>query len=359
MPADVWRPGRRARRPGRGREPQARCGPPTAQGSHAPPGHAGDRQTARTGRPTEPKEQRHEQSQSTHRSGARRATRRTARTRKPRSRGVRSSTGWQRWLSTRRHFHHYSLRNQLLIAMQAPDSTRVAGFRAWLQLGYAVRKGETAIKIWMPLAPSRKQLQAWRDGGGDPGEKPRTLFKLGSVFDVSQVSPLPPPANPAPLDPPIARLEGDELAHLHAPLEQFANRSATASRSRHSTDPKASARTASRKSRSRNRSKRTAGSRRCCTSWPTRSSASTAARRPQAHLRGRGTRRRVGRLQRAGVAGIDTSTNSVPYLTAWSEKTPIETIHAHAELIDRLARRLEEVIANHGATVEEEATTTA
>jgi hypothetical protein len=107
--------------------------------------------------------------------------------------------------------------------MQAPDATRVAGFRAWLELGYAVRKGESAIKIWMPLAPSRKQLQAWRDGGGDPAEKPRTMFKLGSVFDVSQVSPLPPPANPAPLDPPIARLEGDELAHLQAPLERFAN----------------------------------------------------------------------------------------------------------------------------------------
>jgi hypothetical protein len=31
---------------------------------------------------------------------------------------LRSSDGWQRWLTTRRHFHTYSLRNQLLIAMQ-------------------------------------------------------------------------------------------------------------------------------------------------------------------------------------------------------------------------------------------------
>src|SRR3954471_12862854 len=31
---------------------------------------------------------------------------------------LRSSDGWQRWLATRRHFHSYSLRNQLLIAMQ-------------------------------------------------------------------------------------------------------------------------------------------------------------------------------------------------------------------------------------------------
>ena len=31
---------------------------------------------------------------------------------------LRSSEGWQRWLTTRRHFHTYSLRNQLLLAMQ-------------------------------------------------------------------------------------------------------------------------------------------------------------------------------------------------------------------------------------------------
>jgi hypothetical protein len=47
---------------------------------------------------------------------------------------LRSSDGWQRWLVCRRHFHTYSLANQLLIAMQVPDATRVAGFRAWYEL---------------------------------------------------------------------------------------------------------------------------------------------------------------------------------------------------------------------------------
>jgi hypothetical protein len=32
-----------------------------------------------------------------------------------------SSEGWQRWLACRRHFHRYSLANQLLIAM-APSA---------------------------------------------------------------------------------------------------------------------------------------------------------------------------------------------------------------------------------------------
>src|SRR5208283_3502738 len=79
---------------------------------------------------------------------------------------LRSSEGWQRWLATRRHFHCYSLTNQLLIAMQRPDATRVAGFRAWLKLGYCVTKrpddiaeGRWAIRIWAPCPPSRRQLE--------------------------------------------------------------------------------------------------------------------------------------------------------------------------------------------------------
>ena len=73
---------------------------------------------------------------------------------------LRSSEGWQQWLAARRHFHADSLANQLLIAMQKPEATRVAGFRAWLKLGYCVRKGETALgisegKCREPLARSR------------------------------------------------------------------------------------------------------------------------------------------------------------------------------------------------------------
>src|SRR4051812_49495304 len=57
---------------------------------------------------------------------------------------LRTSPGWQAWLRVRARtgLRRYSLRNQLLIALQDPDATWVAGFRAWLALGYAVRKGE-------------------------------------------------------------------------------------------------------------------------------------------------------------------------------------------------------------------------
>jgi N-terminal domain of anti-restriction factor ArdC len=97
---------------------------------------------------------------------------------------LRSSEGWQRWLRTRRHFHAYSFGNQLLIAMAPPTATRVAGFRAWLKLGYVVRRGERAIKVWAPCPPSRKQLERWRQDGGDPDQRPRTYFRLVPVFDT-------------------------------------------------------------------------------------------------------------------------------------------------------------------------------
>ena len=96
---------------------------------------------------------------------------------------LRSSEGWQRWLAARRHFHAYSIGNQLLIAMARPTATRVAGFRAWLKLGYAVQRGERAIKVWAPCPPSRKQLERWRQDGGDPDQRPRTNFRLVPVFD--------------------------------------------------------------------------------------------------------------------------------------------------------------------------------
>ena len=97
---------------------------------------------------------------------------------------LRSSEGWQRWLATRRHVHCYSLINQLLIAMQRPDATRVAGFRAWLKLGYCVQCGERAIRIWVPISPSCKQLEKWERADSDPAERPRTCFRLGPVFDT-------------------------------------------------------------------------------------------------------------------------------------------------------------------------------
>src|SRR3954452_7141455 len=137
---------------------------------------------------------------------------------------LRSTDGWKRWLSCRRHFHHYSLANQLLIALQMPDATRVAGFRAWLRLGYCVRRGEHALRIWVPIPPSKRALEEWKAGGEDAAARPKTHFKLGPVFDRSQVEALAPPAEPVPLDPPTPPSGGEDPAWWFPPLVELAVR---------------------------------------------------------------------------------------------------------------------------------------
>src|SRR4051794_41199863 len=99
-----------------------------------------------------------------------------------------------------------------MVALQDPEATRVAGFRAWLSLGYCVRKGQTCrIRVWARCEPSKKRLNAWRDTGADPATKPTAFYRLEPVYDQAQVDPLPPPALPVPLEAPIAPITGDTL----------------------------------------------------------------------------------------------------------------------------------------------------
>lgn len=89
----------------------------------------------------------------------------------------------KRFLNTMSRFHGYSWHNSLLIAVQMPDASFVAGFHRWLQLGRHVRKGEKGIGILAPLAYRNK---ADADDVGDDGEKSIRGFKVVHVFDVSQ-----------------------------------------------------------------------------------------------------------------------------------------------------------------------------
>ena len=129
-----------------------------------------------------------------------------------------TSEGWQRWLRTRSRFHRYSLRNTLLIALQCPHATHVAGFRRWLELGRCVGKGEKAIRIFAPMRYRQRNGEQ-----ADPEKnEPRLVgFKLAAVFDVSQTDPLP-GVEPTPLEPPGQPVSGDSHAHLLDPLEQHA-----------------------------------------------------------------------------------------------------------------------------------------
>ncbi|MCZ7586942.1 MAG: ArdC-like ssDNA-binding domain-containing protein [Deltaproteobacteria bacterium] len=88
-------------------------------------------------------------------------------------------------------FHHYSLHNTLLIFMQKPDATRVAGFHAWKSLGRYVRKGEKGIAIMAPI-----RVKANDNGQEDDAEAEGGVigFRTVYVFDVEQTEgePLPP-----------------------------------------------------------------------------------------------------------------------------------------------------------------------
>lgn len=48
------------------------------------------------------------------------------------------------YLSAMAKFHHHSFGNILLIAVQKPSATRIAGMYAWNQLGRRVKRGEKA-----------------------------------------------------------------------------------------------------------------------------------------------------------------------------------------------------------------------
>jgi len=135
---------------------------------------------------------------------------------------LRSSVGWRAYLAARARFRSYSTRNVLMIASQHPSAVRVAGFRAWLELDWCVMKGSKAIRIWAPCPPSQRQLRAWRDNGADPDAKPQMRWRLASVFAQDQVAQLPPPATPAPLEPPIAEIRGDSHENLIAGLVDLA-----------------------------------------------------------------------------------------------------------------------------------------
>ena len=91
----------------------------------------------------------------------------------------------------------------------------MCGFRAWLQLGYQVRKGEKAIWILAPMPV--KDCDAAEKGG----EKPRVFFRAVPVFDRTQVDAIE-GADPAPLEPPCEPLTGDSHRHLLVPLQAFA-----------------------------------------------------------------------------------------------------------------------------------------
>ena len=117
------------------------------------------------------------------------------------------SDKYRKYLATMSRFHRYSVNNTMLIYMQRPDATHVAGFNKWRnQFGRNVLKGEKGIRIIAPT-PYKKKVEEIKtdpetnapvldaDGKAIIEEKEIRIpmFKVVSVFDVSQTAgkPLP------------------------------------------------------------------------------------------------------------------------------------------------------------------------
>lgn len=100
------------------------------------------------------------------------------------------------YLQVMSKFHTYSANNQVLIAMQMPDATAVAGYNSWIRnFDRHVKRGEKSITILAPMKVKIKIDTDRRDADGKIIQEERETIKFRpvSVFDVSQTEgkPLP------------------------------------------------------------------------------------------------------------------------------------------------------------------------
>ena len=110
------------------------------------------------------------------------------------------SERYKEYLRVMSKFHHYSFNNTMLIALQKPDASLIAGFSAWKNThGRTVKKGEKGIRIIAPapfkvkqemekLDPKTNMPLVGADGNAIIEEKEITIpaYKVVPVFDVSQ-----------------------------------------------------------------------------------------------------------------------------------------------------------------------------
>ena len=134
------------------------------------------------------------------------------------------SEKYKSYLSTMSKFHNYSFNNTLLIAMQKPEATLVAGYQAWQKnFNRHVNKGEKGIRILAPapykikeerdkLDPVTGEVMLDKDGMPQTEEVEVKIpaFRAVSVFDVSQTD-----------GEPIPELEAKELLSTVEGYEDF------------------------------------------------------------------------------------------------------------------------------------------
>ena len=252
-----------------------------------------------------------------------------------------SSDGWARWVRVRATFHSYSAANCMLLAAQChargivPE--RIAGFRAWLTLGRCVRKGETALRILAPVTVKRRAEQ------NEETDQRQVFFKTAFVFELSQTEPLP-GVEPVALEPPREPLTGDSHAHLIAPLQAFAESLGY--------EVSFEAIPGSAGGWCDTRARRIA----IDADAPSNAQVRTLVHE-SVHALGvdyqHYSRAQAEVIVDAvtlialGSAGLDVSGETIPYVAGWGEDGALEAVTNFAQLIDTLARRVENALDGH------------
>jgi antirestriction protein ArdC len=257
-------------------------------------------------------------------------------------RALLTSEGWRRWAATRATFHRYSMGNCMLIALQRPEATQVAGFKAWQQLGRQVRKGERAIRILAPMVVggSREERAQARSGltmqptasEKMPEESVRVLFRGVSVFDVAQTD-----GEPLP-EPPCEPITGSSHECYLEPLKDHARSLGIAV---YEYEPTSAAQGFYDEK----------GARIVISTALAPNGKVRTLIHELAHAHGvtysgysRGEAEVIVETAATivcGSLGLDTSGESIPYIAGWGEDGDLEAIRKHAETVDTIARSIE------------------
>lgn len=92
--------------------------------------------------------------------------------------GITDSRSFKEFLRFQSRFHEYSFNNTMLILLQRPSATRVAGFKRWKELDRHVKKGERGIKILAPVFRKVEDPETGEEIRVMCGCKPVTVFAL-------------------------------------------------------------------------------------------------------------------------------------------------------------------------------------
>jgi len=127
------------------------------------------------------------------------------------------------YLRFRAHFRSYSPQNTMLIMLQRPTARYCMGFKAWLDHGRCVRKGEKGLMIYAPILrrPTDDEI---REKHLDPDmDRVVATFKIAYTFDITQTDVLPGKEETAlQYVSPIPKLGGNDFARLYDDLVRVA-----------------------------------------------------------------------------------------------------------------------------------------